>query len=367
MTAPMPAARRQPPAPPAAQRFESLPVDALSAEHRDSWQRLRALNPTLRSPLFALPLVEFVAQRRPQVRVAVVREQGEIVALLPYALRRPGIAEPWAGELCDLHGAVQAPGQVVDVVELIRALGLRAWHFHAQLADQPGFAPHLRRIVESPYIEIRGGIDELLRRNSSHDLREALRKARKLSREQGTLEFRAHEPDPEALRQLLAWKSARLGAQRVFNNLERPWIRACLGELLTARPAGVTPMLGTLRLNGALISGYLGVLELGTLHGWVMSFNPEYARRSPGMVLLTRLLAEAGELGIERIDMGRGPEIFKRSLGSGALQVAEGSIDLRPILGTLRRRLIGVRDTLGEGRIKRWVHGWLKRWRYEQP
>ncbi len=49
-------------------------------------------------------------------------------------------------------------------------------------------------------------------------------------------------------------------------------------------------------------------------------------------------------LGITRIDLGKGTEAYKRSLASGATQVAEGSVDSRPVVGAVRRGLVRTRQ-----------------------
>jgi hypothetical protein len=42
-------------------------------------------------------------------------------------------------------------------------------------------------------------------------------------------------------------------------------------------------------------------------------------------------------LGIQRVDLGKGPEQYKLRLMSGAIDMAEGSVDFRPVAGMVRR------------------------------
>jgi CelD/BcsL family acetyltransferase involved in cellulose biosynthesis len=80
-----------------------------------------------------------------------------------------------------------------------------------------------------------------------------------------------------------------------------------------------------------------------------------------------RLAQEAASLGIQRIDLGKGPERYKQSLMSGADLVAEGSLDLRRVRGLARKTVHNARQLVRSSplqrpiqRVVRGIRGFLK-------
>ena len=49
------------------------------------------------------------------------------------------------------------------------------------------------------------------------------------------------------------------------------------------------------------------------------------------------MIKASHDLGMERIDLGKGQEPYKSSFMTGALRLAVGSVDLRPATRTVRR------------------------------
>ena len=75
----------------------------------------------------------------------------------------------------------------------------------------------------------------------------------------------------------------------------------------------------------------MGVRSQTVLRGWVTAYDTTYGKYSPGLILITQLAQAAESIGIQRIDMGKGPESFKRSFASGATDVGEGIVETRLI------------------------------------
>ena len=90
-------------------------------------------------------------------------------------------------------------------------------------------------------------------------------------------------------------------------------------------------MMSALYMGDVLAAVLLSMRSYGVLHAWFSAYRPDFAPLSPGLILWLELARLCPELGIRRIDMGKGPEEYKRHLMSGAIDVAEGSVDLRPV------------------------------------
>src|SRR6185312_6233242 len=88
----------------------------------------------------------------------------------------------------------------------------------------------------------------------------------------------------------------------------------------------------------------LSLRSRGVLHSWFTAYNPELHQYSPGLTLFVRLAEEAEQLGIRKIDLGRGEERYKWSLATGSVELSEGSVSSRSLATLLRASWRQTRD-----------------------
>ena len=75
------------------------------------------------------------------------------------------------------------------------------------------------------------------------------------------------------------------------------------------------------------------------MHLWFPSYDADLAKFSPGLIRDLEHIKAAAAQGVHRVDYGKGMTGQKEYLMSAASQVAVGSVDLRPLAGTVRRQL----------------------------
>ena len=92
------------------------------------------------------------------------------------------------------------------------------------------------------------------------------------------------------------------------------------------------------------------------LHYWFPSYERSVSRYSPGGILLLHMAKRCAELGVERIDLGKGDERYKLSLQTATTPLYIGAADSRPLHTAARRVWFGA---LAWGRESRF-HGLLK-------
>jgi CelD/BcsL family acetyltransferase involved in cellulose biosynthesis len=95
--------------------------------------------------------------------------------------------------------------------------------------------------------------------------------------------------------------------------------------------------MSALYIRGALAAVLLSMRSYSVVHAWFSAYDPRFASASPGMELWLGVARTFPDLGVRRVDLGKGPERFKRQLMSGAFEVAEGSVESRPWMGMVRR------------------------------
>ena len=330
--------------------IELLPASELRAEHVESWLRLQRANPRLDSPFLRPEFTALVDEVRDDVEVAVLRENATVRGFLAFHRGAGNVGQPVGGELADLQAIVGGESWSLSAAELLEGLGLVAWHFDHLVHPQQPFTEHCQYLDDAPYIDLAEGFAAYResRLESGSSLWPQLRrKARKLERERGPVRFEYHVESEELLETLLRWKSEQLRRQGLADVFRFDWARQLTRRLVRAQSIGFAGVLSALYVGEEPVAAHLGLRSGPVLASWVPAYSERYGRYSPGALLHLELAREAAERGVRRIDLGRGENRLKTQLASGAVPLAVGSVDSRPL-----RRVL----TLGWYRLRKLAH-----------
>ena len=80
-----------------------------------------------------------------------------------------------------------------------------------------------------------------------------------------------------------------------------------------------------------MIAAHFGLRTAKVLHYWITSYDRDYSRYSPGLILLLRLAEQAAAMGVETLDLGKGDAQYKQRLMSGAHRVSDGILTFSPL------------------------------------
>jgi CelD/BcsL family acetyltransferase involved in cellulose biosynthesis len=317
---------------------------ALQARHFDAWHDFVATNPALSSPYFHPAFAAAVHSVDGNVRVAVDERDGAVRALLPLQING-STARPagWPG--VDFQGPVVAKGDSFTPDGLVRGTGVRTFAFDHLIADAVGFEQWVDQRITSPYLEVTGGVDGYLAKASSSGkakMTEARRLTTKLGREHGEVRFTPDCADPAVLDALIELKREQYRSTGARDHFAAPGRRRLLHALLATRSDGFAGSLCTVHAGGRLVAAHFGIRSGGVLHWWFPVYDKDFAAYSPGWVLLREVIMCAEELGLHRIDLGRGEDDYKRRAMTGATSVGIGEVTTVP----LRRQMLAVRGTV---------------------
>ncbi|MGW7055041.1 GNAT family N-acetyltransferase [Streptomyces sp. NPDC054887] len=279
-------------------------------------------NPFL-SPEFTLALDRY----RRGVRVAVVREDGEPAAFFPHQRSAAGVGRAVGLGVSDSQGLVHRPGFTWDARQLLRACGLAVWEFDHLAQGQDAFGAGVTGSFPSPVIDTADGYEAYLahlRQNSPKFLRTTLAKERKLIRSVGELKYVHDERDPAALRTLMRWKSAQYRRTGRSDRFTQSWIVGLVDHLFHTRTPSFAGLLSVLYADGRPIAAHFGPRSERIMCCWFPSYDPEFAKFSPGLLIHLRIAEAAAADGIACIDLGRGQKQYKDSLKTREIMVSEG-------------------------------------------
>jgi CelD/BcsL family acetyltransferase involved in cellulose biosynthesis len=313
--------------------------DALTAEELDSWHTLRDSNPLLDSPYFHPGFAAAVHASGRAVQVAVDRDGvGGIRALLPVHRER-SLITPAGWPAADFQGPVLSAGSSFPVLDLLTA-GVRGFEFDHLVEGPADFEPWIESRRPSPFVDTSGGLDGYLGRASrsgKDNMGQARRRAAKAERTYGAVRFVADAVDPEALDQVIELKRAQYAATGARDYFAEPNRSALLTRLLHTRDSSFGGVLSTLRAGPHLVAAHFGMRSGSVLHWWFPVYDPVFSHLSPGWMLLRELVIAAPELGITRIDLGRGDDEYKRRAKTGETLVCQGVVTRSTARQALRR------------------------------
>jgi CelD/BcsL family acetyltransferase involved in cellulose biosynthesis len=330
-------------------RVTVIPVGELTEQHINSWSQIQRADPMFDSPLFRPEFVQQVGQFRDDLEVAVLECDSQTIGFFAFHRLRNGVALPAGMSLSDFHGVMTVADATFNPRQLLQSCGLKAWHFNHLIAAQREFAPYHWLTADSPYMDLSEGFEHYRQERlcaGSHTVKEALRKIRKIERDVGPLRLIPYTTDERIFQSLITWKSKQYRRMRSVNHLAEPWRIELLQSISRTRKPEFSGMLSVLLAGEHVVAIHLGMLSGGVLHGWFPTYADAFSTYSPGLLFWVRMAEEACSLGIHRIDLGKGWERYKHSLKTGALPLAEGSVELRPVKGAMRYGWLRTRELI---------------------
>lgn len=317
----------------------------LDAAELNSWQQVRAADPSLDSPFFHPSFATAVHTVFGDVQVATHDHEERL--WYPVQVTRR-VARPVGWPAADFQGPVAAPGVRVDPLEMVRTIGLRAFTFDNLLEQRTEFAPWVEGRYPSPFMDTTGGLDAYLSRVSKagrDKMSRVRRRTDRAARELGEVRLVWDAQDPDLLDRLIEIKRAQYAKTGALDFFALPGRRELMHRLLTTRVEGFGGTLSAIYADETLLAAHFGLRDRGVLHWWFPVFEPSQAEFAPGWMLLRELIKMAPENGLNRIDLGRGEEDYKRRAMTGSVAVCEGEVPADMI----RRRMRLARRAALEG------------------
>ncbi len=331
--------------------------DQTTEDQRAQWIGMMTEKHATDSPFFHPEYVTILAKYRKQIRVAIVTEQNQPVAFFPFE-KHGTSGRPLGIKLCDFQGIVQSSNRTIDPQELLQGCGLKNCHFDHLVSSQQEFADWQMRVDDSLFMNLSDGYaayTEQRKRSGSSQIKNINRKQRKLQREMGTVKFEWHTNQQEVFDTILKWKSAQRKQTGTFDILQFDWVKQFLNNIRCNQSNGFEGVLSGLYVKDQLVAAHLGMKTDKVFHHWFPVYDPALYKYSPGSILLLETAQAAAKRGIQRIDLGKGDERYKTSLGSGSISVSEGVAELRPVHHAVRSLWFRTRERMKTSPIRNLV------------
>jgi CelD/BcsL family acetyltransferase involved in cellulose biosynthesis len=320
-------------------RIQAIPAAELTADQLSLWSQFQRADAALDSPYFRPEFTQAVAAVRDDVEVGILEHGHEIVGFFPFQRGKGNVGLPVGGKMSDFQGLIAKQGVALDPHDILKGCRLSAWRFDHLVASQDTFRCCHWDVADSPYMDLSGGWQayengQLAVHKTSY--KRMASKLRQVEREVGEVRLDVFASDDTIFSSLIDWKRKQYRSTGVADVLAVDWTVAILRHILTFKTEPFSGILAALYIGDSLAATLLSMKSYGVLHGWFSAYNPGFAQFSPGLILWLELAKVAEKWGVSRIDLGKGPEDYKKHIMSGSIAVAEGSVDTRPLARMIR-------------------------------
>ncbi len=337
-------------------KFRIIAASELTTDQTEQWKSIAAQPRYLNSPFFQPEFTQAVAAIRDDAEVALLEEAGDLIGLFPFQRTKNGLVRNICSRLSEFHGPIVRDGSEFDLPKMLNAADLKWWQFdHLPMAGTLA-TKHVWGTSRSPYIDLSNGYDAYIadrKAAKASTVAQTLRKTRKMEREVGPLRFQYHSDCTDAFESLIKWKDAqhkRTGRLRV---LQYEWLVELLRSLTATDSSNQLGLFSTLHAGEKLVAVHLGLRTNSVVHLWFPSYDRDFEKYSPGLILLLNLLQAGAEQGVQRFDFGKGKERYKASFKTGDIPIGEGAVDQRLIMGPLRKRWYEAKQWARQSRFER--------------
>ena len=273
------------------------------------------------------------------VEVGIIEENGKVAAYFPFQRSVRSIGIPAGGILSDYQGLICRPLFEFNPSELVKGCHLSAWDFDHLLGSQTCFMPFHQHHGKSPLIDLSEGYEayvEERRATGSEQIKKCRNMVRRIERELGSLRFVSHSEDADLLQQVLSWKSQQYVVSSKHDLCSFEWVRSIIRRIHATQTKEFAGVLSALYAGDRLLAGHFGMRSRTVWHYWFPAYSAEYAKYSPGLILLLKMAEHAEQFGLRTIDLGGGLSLYKERLMNASIPLASGSVAV-PSWLSLRR------------------------------
>lgn len=282
------------------------------------------------SPFFDLEFARQLSLVRADTRIALLRVDGALAGYWPIHVRPDRWARPIGSVFSDWHGpVVRAEFAAIEAQHWLGQAGLKGMTVNGLALAEDILHGGDDIVAVGQAVLDAGGAEAFLanQRERFPKYAKNIRRAERLiDKEFGGMTFTADDRSEEALNWTLERKSAQYLATGLHDVLGPDWAQSLMRNLFHARAPRFAGRLSTLRFGDRLVAAELDVISDTIVHGWITVFDNEYARYSPGHLLIRDIICDMERTGHTMADMGAGTAAYKKYYETYMIPASVGTI-----------------------------------------
>jgi len=304
-------------------RVDVIPILELSEGMKHRWLKFQDSNSNLTGPCFHPDLFLAVGKFCKDVYVAQIYDKDELIGFLPY-LRNQEKSSAQTIDFCDYQAIIGPMSQCWNAEIILKKIGLHSWDFNS-LVDFKNIQSQSGQIEArgAMRVDLRSGYENYLlaKREVRIKFEGLARKKRLIESKFGPLRFVPMCQERKVMHRMLSWKSIR-------HNRDSAWTKLAtdlLEHFCYSNQSSINGVLSALYAENELLAVFFGMRHQGILHSLVCSYNPDFEKYSPGLILWKNLIAQHKELQYNILDFGPSDHRYKRYFANSTLPIITGS------------------------------------------
>lgn len=306
---------------------EVIKGSELSDDMKSLWQYYQLSNVNLSNPFFSHEFVSIVSSCRNNIYIALIIEDGDIIGFFPFNKGRFGLASPVGGAMSDYHGYISNRDINFRTDDILKKSGISRWSFDHLISQQTKSFSSEVTIEPSPIIDISSGYEDYkngIRNSGSKILNEIGRKQRKLEKEIGPIRVELCSKSLSELNICIEGKKKQYIESGLVDPFIQSWTVDMLEKIQAHESSHFSGMLTVLYAGDKVVATHMGMRTENVWHWWFPTYDHDFAKYSPGLIILASIINGACDFGMNHIDIGKGSSRYKNSMKNNEVMVAKG-------------------------------------------
>lgn len=317
------------------------PAQQVSDTDWNAYHCLRAKQSNFASPFFDPSFAQLINDLRQDVTIATLEDDNGLLAFWPMHLGIGQTARACGGPFFDYNGPIVRQHAKINAIQMLETAGIAEYKTSGMMVcDQVKAGPIL--LCSSQRTDLTAGWSDFLTAQSAcHPkfFKNMRRLNRKLEKDFSEVTFQFDNRNRADFDQLIQLKRRQFAQTGRHDVLAPKWVSKMLNALWNGYCAHTKTNFSTLHVDGKMMAAELNLRSGDLLHGWLVAYDPEFSKYSPGNLLLHKMLETMPEQGLVTYDAGIGSEHYKKyfsnqqiPVGSGVLRTNENQFNPASLL-----------------------------------
>ncbi|WP_394693857.1 GNAT family N-acetyltransferase [Hyphobacterium sp.] len=310
-------------------RVKSVSIRDLNDAEISQWRDWAYQDGQLVSPYLLPDFAQAVDRVRSDVRVAVIEQNDQTVGFFAFHAPRHFGLRPVGAPMSDYQGVVAKPGVSICPNEFLTQLGAGFMAYENWWNGAGCALEKARERDGSVVVDLSNGPDAYFaERKAAHksQFKKMDRRLRNAERDFGPARLVVGDPDGQLFATLNRWKSDQYNATGKLDVFDIDWARQLLVNLNAADDACFQGLTFALYFGDELAAVEFGLRAGDVYHSWFPAYDDRFAKVSPGLLLLHEIFKAAPDLGLNRVDLGKGGAHYKTYYASYEVPLDTGRI-----------------------------------------
>ena len=310
-------------------RVKSVSIRDLNDAELGQWRAWACQDGQLVSPYLLPDFAQAVDQVRSDVRVAVIEKNEETIGYFAFHAPRHLGLRPVGAPMSDYQGIVTKPGILICPNEFLTQLGAGFMAYENWWNGAGCTVESARERDGSVVVDLSDGPDAYFAdRKAAHksQFKKMDRRRRNAERDFGDIRLVVGDADGQLFDTLNRWKSEQYNATGKLDVFDVDWARQLLQNLNASDDAAFQGLTFALYFGDELAAVEFGLRAGDVYHSWFPAYDERFAKVSPGLLLLHEIFKTAPELGLNRVDLGKGGAHYKTYYASYEVPLDSGRI-----------------------------------------